>query len=163
MKYYIICIFVLVLFFSTCSAAQNKPTWMNAIEKSIKQKETNWKIGNISEKADEGGYQYYCVVNANGSQAVFEINWLKDVPNLSETFEGHVTIFDNLSGKNTKKAKIKDFGDEGYIWFSANESNWSKLYFRKKDIFVKIHFLSIRTDAEITGRKIAQHILEQLP
>jgi hypothetical protein len=162
----IIFIFTLVFCFSLSCFAQNKPAWITLLEDNLKRKEAQWNI----EKADgvssqNGAYDYIFILKSGESKTSIQVTKSPDVSDLEENamqgmFADSVALFSKNKGKSVEKAKLENFGDEGFIWANLKEDNstMTMIKFRKKDIFVNVYAVS-----EETAKKFARYVVEQMP
>ena len=146
----------MILFSSISGLSQNTPVWIIAVENTIKQKETVWKIGSKIERPRDGDYSF--VLKSGKSSSAIQIGDSQKAYNYKETFTALVSNFDQNMGKNMNKAVLENFGDEGFIWTSVNKGGYSMIKFRKKDIFVDVF-----APSEETAKRFAQYVLEQMP
>lgn len=156
MKLQFICVFALVLLCSVNGFAQDKPSWITSVENTIKQKETDWKIERKIERIRDDNYSF--TLKSGNYTALIQITAYRIITNPEETFNGLVISFDNTMGKNQKKSKLENFGNEGFIWNNLNQDSWTTIKFRKKNIFVNVF-----APSEKTARRFAQYVLEQMP
>lgn len=157
MKSKIFYILILLLLFSIGGFAQDKPSWITAIEKTIGEKETEWKIEAKIERADAVSFHETLVLKSAGNIVSIEITEFGKITNPEETFDGLVTVFDNTMGKTMTKTKLENFGDQGFIWTDPKKDGWAKIKFRKKDIFVNVF-----ASSEKITRRFAQYVLDQM-
>ncbi|HEY8563267.1 MAG TPA: hypothetical protein VIL74_23010 [Pyrinomonadaceae bacterium] len=151
-------VFLFVLFLSLVGFAQETPSWVTEIEKNITQNEKTWETKKKDELIQENFFRYRFTVNSVKHLAEVRITQLKGVTNLEETFAGFIIIAENnLRGDNPKTA-LKDFGDEGFIWTNINKTNWARIQFRKKDVFIEVS-----SPSEAAARKVAKYVAEKLP
>jgi hypothetical protein len=155
MKIRFICIFALFLLFSGSSFAQTNPAWITSVEETLKKKETVWKIKNKIEYPDTGSYSF--TLKSGNATALIQISAFPVITNPEETFTGQVTIFDNTAGKNMRKNKLPNFGNEGYIW-TGSKGAYTTIKFRKGNVFVNVF-----APTEKTARRFAQYVFEQIP
>lgn len=157
MKIRSICIFALVLFFSVSIFAQTKPTWIASLEETIKQREDNLKIQNVEERQKKGGYDF--VFEFDDFRSNIQITKFGKIDDTPENlFATDVDLYSQAFGKNSKRDKLKNFGDEGYIWANIDNKGWTRISFRKGKIFVNVF-----TSSENLARRLAQYVAEKIP
>jgi hypothetical protein len=157
-KHRIALIFALIFCFSLTCFAQNKPTWIDAIENELKQEETTWKLERKSERNARDYYEYNFELKSGEQIVNIQIQLLKNVSNIKKTFADSVDALTNGMGRFSTRTKLKNFGDESYMWVNVNKNGWTMIRFRKKDVFVEIFSLS-----EEAGKLFAKEVLEQIP
>jgi len=159
MTYRIISTFVFILLFAATGFSQDKLTWITELEKVIAQKEPAWKIERKNlQDANGGSYNYSLTLISGANRSSIQISRLYKVPNAAETFAGQVLIFDNISGKRNFKSKLKNYGDEGFMWTTTRKGSWTNIHFRKSDIFVRVF-----APAPNTAKRFADYVLRLLP
>lgn len=159
MKPRITCILALIFCASAICVAQNRPLWIISVENTIKQKEKFWKIQRGPEHYfEDGSYSYSFTLKFGGDIASIEIGKINKIPNGEETFVGQATVFDKTMGRNKKKTKLENFGDEGFLWVNSIKGDWTVIMFRKNDIFVRVF-----ASSEKLVKRFAQYVKEQIP
>ena len=150
-------LFALLFCFSLCCFAQNKPAWIDTLENTLKQKE-NWKLDRKSERNAKDYFEYNFGLKSGELIANIQIQILKDSSNIEKRFAETVENLTNGMGRFSTRAKLKDFGDEAFMWINVNKDGWTMIRFRKREVFVEIFSLS-----EEAGRSFAKDVLEQIP
>ncbi|MET0754016.1 MAG: hypothetical protein ABWZ66_11605 [Pyrinomonadaceae bacterium] len=157
MKYKIALILTLIFGFSLNCFAQNKTAWIDALENDFKSGET-WKLDIKSERSASDYYEYDFNLK-NGAQIVnIQIQILKDSSNIEKRFAETVENLTNGMGRFSTRTKLKDLGDEAFIWINVNKNGWTMIRFRKSNVFVEIFSLS-----EEAARVFAKNVLERIP
>lgn len=151
------CICSLFLFCPAPAFSQNKPTWLVNLETVIQQKEKAWKVEDKLENYNSNSFDYNLTLKSGAVPLAIHITRLNNIQNPEETLAGQASVFSNRLGKNATRLKLKDFGEEGYIW-KGSKGFFTKISFRKKDIFVDVF-----TSSEITAKRFAQYILGEIP
>ena len=153
-------IFVLALLFcfSTGCFAQNKPAWIGALENKLKLDETVWKLERKSERNASRFFEFNFELKSGELITNIQIQILKDALNIEKRFAETVENLTNGMGRFSTRTRIKDFGDEAYIWVNVNKEGWTMIRFRKTNVFVEIFSLS-----EEAAKVFAKDVLEQIP
>ncbi len=158
MKYKIALIFTLIFGFSLSCFAQNRTAWIDALENKFGQEETVWKLDIKSERSASEYYEYDFNLK-NGAQIVnIQIQILKDSSNIEKKFAETVENLTNGMGRFSTRTKLKDLGDEAFMWVNVNKNGWTMIRFRKSNVFVEIFSLS-----DEAARVFAKDVLEQIP
>lgn len=153
----LIFILTLIFGFSLNCFAQNKTAWIDALENDFKSSET-WNLDIKSERSASDYYEYDFNLK-NGAQIVnIQIQILKDSSNIEKRFAETVENLTNGMGRFSTRTKLKDFGDEAFMWINVNKNGWTMIRFRKSNVFVEIFSLS-----EESARFFAKDVLEQIP
>ena len=155
----------LIFLCSTISFGQEKPIWITSLENHLKQKETDWKIERKTEFASlNGAYNYSFILKSGKYQVSILIMKLPDGNRVEKAVENAfakmVDLFSKGIYKNAKRAKIENFGDEGFIWtdLKIDDLPRTMMLFRKQDVFVQIN-----TPSEEITKKFARYIFERMP
>ena len=158
LKYRTVLIFALTSCFSLTCFAQNRPAWIDAVENQLKQEETAWKLERKSERNARNYFEYNFELKSGEQIANIQIQILKDTLNIEKRFADSVENLTNGMGRFSTRTKLKDFGDESYMWVNVNKNGWTMIRFRKNNVFVEIFSLS-----EEAGKLFAKDVLEQIP
>lgn len=157
MKYKFALILTLIFGFSLSCFAQNKTAWIDALENKLEQNAA-WKLDIKSERSASDYYEYDFNLK-NGAQIVnIQIQILKDASNIEKRFNETVENLTNGMGRFSTRTKLKDFGDEAFMWINVNKNGWTMIRFRKREVFVEIFSLS-----EEDAKSFAKDVLEQIP
>ena len=152
-----ILIFGLIFSFSLAVFAQNKPAWIDALENDFKSGET-WKLDIKSDRSANDYYEYDFNLK-NGAQIVnIQIQILKNASKIEKRFAETVENLTNGMGRFSTRTKLKDLGDEAFMWVNVNKDGWTMVRFRKTNVFVEIFSLS-----EEAARVFAKEVSEQIP
>lgn len=154
----IVLISALFICFSQSSAAQNKPAWIDAVENMLKQKETVWKLERKFERNASAYLDYGFELKSGGQIVNIQIQIFKDASNVEATFAGSIDALTNGMGRFSTRTKLKDFGDEAFMWVNVNKDGWTMIRFRKTNVFVEVFALS-----EESGKLFARDVSEQIP
>jgi hypothetical protein len=152
-----ILIFGFIFSFSLCLFAQDKPAWINALENDFKSGET-WKLDIQSERSASDYYEYDFNLKNSAQIVNIQIQILKDAPNIEKRFAETVENLTNGMGRFSTRTKLKDLGDEAFMWVNVNKNGWTMIKFRKSNVFVEIFSLS-----EEAAPVFAKDVLEQIP
>jgi hypothetical protein len=147
----------LIFSFSLHCFAQNKLVWIDALENNFKRNET-WKLDIKSERNASDYYEYDFGLKSRENIVNVQIQILKDNSNIEKRFAETVENLTNGMGRFSTRTRIKDFGDEAFMWINVNKNGWTMIRFRKTNVFVEIFSLS-----EDAGKSFAKDILEQIP
>jgi hypothetical protein len=157
MKNKIIFIFAFVFCLSFNCVAQNKPAWIDAVENTLEQNAT-WKLERKSERNAKDYFEYNFELKSGERIANIQIQILKDAADIEKRFTETVENLTNGMGRFSTRTKLKDFGDEAFMWVNVNKDGWTMIRFRKSNVFVEIFSLS-----EEAGKSFAKDVLEQIP
>lgn len=150
-------IFAMLFCFSLSGFAQTKPTWIDAVETKLKQNET-WKLERKSERNAGGFFEYNFELKSGALIVNVQIQVLKDAENIEKRFNETVENLTNGMGRFSTRTRIKDVGDEAFMWVNVNKDGWTMIWFRKREVFVEIFSLS-----EEAAPLFAKDVLEQIP
>lgn len=116
---------------------QERPEWIGQFEKTIKAKEPQWKVakGHINAAPDHYGESFR--LTRAGVSGGIQISAYTILTNPDETFQGLVTIKDNLT-KRATKTKLSGIGDEAYMWASRDPNAHATVFFKKGKTYVTV-------------------------
>jgi len=154
----IIFVFALLFCLSSGGFAQNKPAWIDATENKLKLDETVWKLERKSERNARDYFEYNFELKSGELITNIQIQILKDASNIEKRFTETVENLTNGMGRFSTRTRIKDFGDEAFMWVNVNKNGWTMIRFRKSNIFVEIFSLS-----DEAAKMFAKNVLEQIP
>lgn len=149
-------IFAMLFCLSLSSFAQ-KPAWIDALENTLKQNET-WKLERKFERSARDYFEYNFELKNGELITNIQIQVLKDASDIEKRFAETVENLTNGMGRFSTRTRIKDFGDEAFMWVNVNKDGLTMLRFRKTNVFVEIFSLS-----EAAAPLFAKDVLEQIP
>lgn len=157
MKHQLSCICILILFFTFNGFAQVKTQWLVNLENTIKQKEPLWKIQEESQDSGNSSLVYSLILKSDENSLAIKIAKFNDSATAKKQLTDLISFTKKVSNKQATEIKLKDTGDEGYTWKSKSD-NWAKIMLRKKNFLI-----DIVASSEISGKRFAKHVLEQIP
>ncbi|CAN5660404.1 hypothetical protein BH20ACI4_BH20ACI4_13900 [soil metagenome] len=154
----------IILFCSMIIFGQEKPSWIISFENNIKQKEANLEIGKTGGVSLEGGFfNYFYRMTSGIDRITILIRKDHDTPNRNKNaseklFANSATLFERTINRNVERKKLENLGDEGFIWTNFNKEGWTRIHFRKQDVFVEIS-----ASSEETARRFSRYIVDEMP
>ena len=175
MKRRIFGICFLILLFLTTSFAQKKPSWLGQIEEKIEQDSLNPVITIQNFENDGNSFRYiaFLLIKTSqkgtvvkGQRAFIEIRKWAYGKEPEKVFKMDVDAFIfsiSRRSENTTETGRLSIGNEGFFW---DLEKYSKVMFRKNDIFVNIvvseELIPQRSYRE-WATALAQNINDRLP
>lgn len=151
-------IFVVVFCLSpVCFFAQSKPSWIDAVENALRQNET-WKLDRKSARDAKDYFEYNFELKSGERITNIQIQILKDASDIEKRFAETVENLTNGMGRFSTRTKLKNLGDEAFMWINVNKNGWTMLRLRKREIFVEVFSLS-----EEAAKSFARKSAEQIP
>jgi hypothetical protein len=138
--------------------AQDKPLWVLQIEDAFKRKELKWKIERTIIRNERSFFDESITLKSGGYRAHVQLTIWDSAKNAQDVFEAEAIAFDNTMGSRVSKTKLKDFGDENYIWPNLNRDGWTMIEFRKGKVLVRVYAPSVAT-----AKRFAQYVIGQIP
>lgn len=155
-KYKIFLIFALLFCFSISVFSQNKPAWLDTVEDTLKKKEPAWKLDRKFERNAKDNFEYVFELKSDQQIINIQIQVLKDSSNIEKRFTETIENLTNGMGRFSARTKLKDTGDEAYMWVNVNKNGWTMIRFRKANVFVEIFSLSEEAAKLFTGDVLSQ-------
>lgn len=139
-------------------AQQNKPAFITEIERTFREKESEWKIERNNVQSEMGFFKQETVFRSGKVQAAVSITVWQREENAKDVFEATSKAFDNTRGAGAIKKSLPNLGDENYIWTNRRSNAWPTIQFRKGKVYVTVFAPSV-----IIAKRFAQHVVEQIP
>lgn len=153
----------IILFCSMITFGQEKPSWIISFENTIKQKEANIKIEKpTGVRLETGFYNYLFQITSDIYRVTILIRKERDdTPNRRENVSEE--MFANIAAlfernKNVERKKIENFGDEALMWTNFNKEGWTRIHFRKQDVFIEVS-----ASSEESARRFARYVADEMP